>query len=142
MTLVNVPVDLSTLPGQTFRHFRLSSSPIFPPHLQPHFRPPLLTDEPNTQTLFRVPATKPFLNLPSSMLRLLGSSQTNANRTKPPLSRGSASWYRSPAMYDLERCAIFYARWTLLLIPHVSLKLGTVTHLIFAIVPRPRSVPQ
>lgn len=47
------------------------------------------------------------------MWRLLGISQ-KSEQTKPEPKRGlPASWYRSPAMYQLERRAIFSQRWIL-----------------------------
>lgn len=46
------------------------------------------------------------------MLRFLGLGQTEP--AKPEPKRGlAASWYRSPAMYQLERRAIFSQRWIL-----------------------------
>lgn len=48
-----------------------------------------------------------------SMWRLLGISQ-KSEQAKPEPARGlPASWYRSPAMYQLERRAIFSQRWIL-----------------------------
>lgn len=47
------------------------------------------------------------------MWRLLGFSQSS-EQTKPEPTRGlPASWYRSPAMYQLERRAIFSQKWIL-----------------------------
>ncbi|EFX04861.1 rieske family domain containing protein [Grosmannia clavigera kw1407] len=48
------------------------------------------------------------------MFRFLGLSQ-DASPAKPLPSRGLASsWYRSPAMYELERRAVFSQRWLLM----------------------------
>lgn len=47
------------------------------------------------------------------MWRLLGFSQ-QSEQTKPKPTRGlPASWYRSPAMYQLERRAVFSQKWIL-----------------------------